>query len=169
MPLSGLDLSIALGFTDAEYDEFVDIAQQIDPATNMLIRDPVTNLPALLPRDRSDEEFFNTPNFTATFSVGYTLPSLPIGDLTARVNWYHQNAVSYGLVSDTLDQGKYGLLSGRLSLVLPDGKTEIALFGENLLNRRYLNSGINFEDGFAVSICYYGAPRMYGLEVRRSF
>jgi iron complex outermembrane recepter protein len=168
IPFAGLDLSVALGFTDAEYEDFEDLAQQIDPATGMVFEDAMGN-PALLPRDRSDEGFFATPNFTATFGVGYTLPSLPIGDLTARLNWYHSNALTYSLVSDTLRQGTYGLLSGRLALALPDGKTEIALFGENLLDRRFINSGINFEDGFAVSLAYYGAPRMYGIEIRRSF
>jgi iron complex outermembrane receptor protein len=168
VPLAGLDLSVGLGFTDAGYDKFRDMAQMIDPATNMVIRDANGNI-ALLPRNRDDEDFAALPNFTMTLGLGYTLPPLPIGDLTARVNWYHANKQTYSLRSDTLDQNKYGVLSGRLSLALPDGKTEIALFGENLLNRRYLNSGISFEDGFAVGLGYYGAPRMYGLEVRRSF
>jgi iron complex outermembrane receptor protein len=159
VPVAGLDLRAGLGFTDAEYDEYIDFVQ--GPLVN--------GVRASVPLDRTDQEFFNTPMFTMNLSAAYTLYDLPFGNLTTRLNWYHQDEVNYGPASDTLEQGKYGLLSGRISVLLPDGKTEIALFGENLLNRRFINSGINFEDGFAVSLGYYGAPRFYGVEIRRQF
>jgi iron complex outermembrane receptor protein len=158
VPAEGLDLRLGLGFTDAEYREFMD---QLEIPGTMGMSMPV---------NRRSEEFPNTPSFSATISAGYTLFDVgPLGDVSARLNWYHQDEVNYGQASDTLEQGKYGLLSGQLLFALPDGKTEIALFGENLLDRRYVNSGINFERGFALSLAYFGAPRMYGLEVRRSF
>jgi iron complex outermembrane receptor protein len=155
LPIPALDLRMGFGFTDAEYREFEDVR---------------TIGGVLTPVSRRDEVFFNTPTFTGTFSAAYTFYDLgPLGDMTARLNWYHQNEVNYGPQSDTLEQGTYGLLSGQLSFALPDGKTELAIFGENLLNRRYVNSGINFEDGFAASFAFFGPPRMYGLEIRRSF
>ena len=160
IPTPGLLLRAGLGFTDAELREFDDIA-----------RGPVVaGTQTFVPISRRGQSFFNTPNFTGTFSASYTLFEFAgLGDLTARANWYHQNEVNYGPSSDTLRQGKYGLLSGQLALTLADGKTEIGLFGENLLDRRYLNGGINFEDGFALSDAYYGAPRTYGVQIRREF
>jgi len=156
VPVPGLDLSVGLGFTDADYREFDDIVQGPNNED--------------IPVNRRDEEFFNTPNFSATISAAYTMYDMgPLGDVTGRLNWYHQNTVNFGPSSDTLQQGTYGLLSGQLTLALPDGRTEIAIFGENLLDRRYVNSGINFERGFATSFAYFGAPRMYGVEIRRSF
>jgi len=115
------------------------------------------------------ESFFNVPNFTATAYMAYTFETA-VGNLTPRVSWYHQNAIQYS-VSDNGngDQDKYGLLSGRVSLLLNDGVTEIALFGSNLLDRRYINDAISFDDGFAVTDIYFGPPRMYGIEIRRSF
>ena len=32
-----------------------------------------------------------------------------------------------------------------------------------------MNNALDFTDGFALLGVYFGAPRMYGLEVRRSF
>jgi hypothetical protein len=69
------------------------------------------------PRDGFCSANFGTwgPSFTGTFGAAYTLYDFAeVGDLTARVNWYHQNEVSYGPTSETLDQGKYGLLGGQL-------------------------------------------------------
>jgi len=162
LPLTGLELRIGLGFTDAEYREFDDIA-----------RGPFVNgAQTSVPISRRDEEFFNTPNFTGAFSAAYTLYNLAgLGDVTTRLNWYHQNEVNYGpaSMSDLLVQGSYGLLSGQVFVMLPDGRTEIGLFGDNLLDRRYLNGGLSFEDGFALSDAYFGTPRTYGVEIRRRF
>jgi hypothetical protein len=43
------------------------------------------------------------------------------------------------------------------------------VFGQNRLDRRYVNAGVNVEDGFALSDAYFGPPRTYGIEIRRSF
>jgi iron complex outermembrane recepter protein len=159
-PLMGLELRAGVGFTDAEYREFDDN-----------VRGPIVNgVQTLVPVSRRDEEFFNTPNFTGTFTAVYTLFDFAgLGDLSTQLNWYHQNEVSYSTPTDTLVQGSYGLLSGQIFLRLPDGKTEIGVFGDNLLDRRYLNGGISFEDGFAIGNGFYGPPRSYGLEIRRRF
>ena len=161
-PTRALDLRIGLGFTDAEYREYDDI--MAGPFVNGV--QTFNNI------SRRNEEFYNTPNFTGSFSAAYTLfDVMGLGDLTTRLNWYHQNTIDYapGSSINSLRQGTYGLLSGQMFLKLADGKTEIGLFGDNLLDRRYLNGGISFEDGFALSDAYYGAPRTYGLEVRRRF
>jgi len=161
-PFAGLDLRVGLGFTDADYRQYDDV--MAGPFVN--------GVQTFIPLDRDDEEFYNTPNFTGAFSVGYTLfDVVGLGDLTTRVNWYHQNEIDYapGSPIHSLRQGAYGLLSGQIVMALGDGKTEIGVFGDNLLNRRYLNGGISFEDGFALSDAYYGAPRTYGIEVRRRF
>jgi outer membrane receptor protein involved in Fe transport len=156
LPIPALDLRVGLGFTDAEYREFEDVR-------------PLGLGAALVPVSRRGEEFFNTPNFTGTFSAAYTFYDTGLGDVTARLNWFHQNEVNFSPQSDLLKQGTLGLLSGQVTLMLKDGKTEIALFGENLLNRRYVSSGIGFEDGFLAGFAYFGPPRMYGVEIRRSF
>jgi len=156
----GVELRVALGFTDAEYREFDDIA-----------RGPIVNgVQTTVPFDRRNEEFSNTPNFTGSFSAAYTLYDFGgLGDLTTRLNWYHQNDVNYAPQTETVVQGTYGLLGGQIVMKLADGKTELGIFGENLLDRRYFNGGASFEDGFALGTANFGAPRTYGVEVRRRF
>jgi outer membrane receptor protein involved in Fe transport len=56
-----------------------------------------------------------------------------------------------------------------VSLELRDGKTELALWARNLLDRRHISHAESFDDGFGVTLRYPGPPRMYGIEVRRTF
>ena len=70
--------------------------------------------------------------------------------------------------TDKLTQGTYGLLNGRISLVIDD-RTEVALWGRNLTDRKYKNTGIPFFDGFAIGDVFYGDPVRYGIEVSRRF
>ena len=53
--------------------------------------------------------------------------------------------------------------------MLPDRKTELALFGNNLLNRSYVVNGIDFAASFGHATRFFSAPRTYGVELRRRF
>ena len=51
-----------------------------------------------------------------------------------------------------------------MALLLPDGRTEIALWARNLLNREYVDYGLNLTSlGFLTR--YMGEPLRYGVEV----
>jgi outer membrane receptor protein involved in Fe transport len=71
--------------------------------------------------------------------------------------------------TEAIEVDKLGLLDGRISLMLPDGRTQFAVWGTNLLNRSYFNNGISFADSFGYALRYYAPPRLYGVEVSRSF
>ena len=77
--------------------------------------------------------------------------------------------VTFDPETERLNQGTLGRLSGRVSLRLDDGRTEIAVWGRNLLDREYLSNGLPFYTGFAVGMQFYGLPRTYGIEVSRRF
>jgi len=156
-PVPPLELGLGLGFTDLHF-------VKTDPSG--MIISPITGLQI----DNSDLRPNNTPPFEGHVSAAYTFGGLgPLGDVTMRATWFHQGRISHGPNSDTNDEDKVGLLSGSIWLALPDGKTEIVLWGENLTDQRYLNDGINFEDGFAASLAFFGPPRMFGVEIRRRF
>ena len=156
-PVPPLELGIGLGWTDLHFT-------RTDPQG--LIISPITGQQI----DNSELRPNNTPPFEGHATAAYTFAGLGVlGDLTARATWFHQGRISHGPNSSTNDEQKVGLLSANIMLALPDGLTEISLWGENLTDQRYLNDGINFEDGFAASIAYFGPPRMFGLEVRRRF
>lgn len=191
LPIPGLDLRAAIGIVDAKYEEnfrrlrwnlpgpdgFADgfvcgngvapdppECADLEPGTSLSSDDDLPNFVG------KHDEFFNLPNYTLNFSASYTLDT-PLGELTPWVSWYHQSKIHYAPDSDVdfAEQGKAGVLGARLTLALNDGDTEIALWGTNLLDRRYLSGVTNFNDGFAVTDQYYAPPRMYGIEISRRF
>lgn len=150
-PTPGLDLTAGLGWTDPDYHENFTLNNDGEI------------------ENRRGEEFFNTPNFTMNLSAAYSLDT-PVGILTPRLSWYHQSEVNYSpSVEDLTKQGTVGLLSGRLSLELNDGVTEVALWGTNLLDREWSDTAISFDDGFAVADIFYAPPRLFGIEINREF
>ena len=153
--VQNLDLKLGIGIARAQFTELDEDQPVINPITNM-------------PVDNSSLRLNNTPAANGSVTATYLIP-LGFGDLSTRASWYHRGRVTYGPTSRTLDESKVGVLSSRITLALADGKTEFSLWGDNLLDRRYLNDGLNFEDGFAASLGYYAAPRMFGVEVRRRF
>ena len=148
-PLPGLDASIGLGLIDADYHEKITFNNDGERV------------------NRRDDDFANTPDVTLNVSLAYSVET-PFGVLTPRVSYYHQDEVNFDEDTDKLTQGTYGLLNGRISLVIDD-RTEVALWGRNLTDRKYKNTGIPFFDGFAVGDVFYGDPVRYGIEVSRRF
>ncbi len=109
------------------------------------------------------------PNYTMSFGVDYRVPAGALGTFGMRMAWSHRGSQQNDPSgADATLAGKYGLLDGRFSLALPDGKTEIAAYGTNLLDRRYFNNAaVSLEFGTASRI--FGPPRQYGVEILRSF
>jgi outer membrane receptor protein involved in Fe transport len=60
-------------------------------------------------------------------------------------------------------------MSGRLEWQLPDGRTTLALFGRNLLDRRYISGSFDQRQLTGQDQIFYAPPRTYGLEITRSF
>jgi outer membrane receptor protein involved in Fe transport len=71
--------------------------------------------------------------------------------------------------SRSIRSDKYGLLDARMALMLPDGKTQITLFGTNLLDRVYFNNGFDASDTVGLAVRFIGPPRRYGVELSREF
>jgi iron complex outermembrane receptor protein len=166
----GFELGVALGITDASYRDNERASRYIGPGPNGVFGDG-DDAPRML--DRSDEDFYNTPTYTLALTGGWSFMSR-LGLVSTRLAWYGQSAVNFAPAEDIQGssyarQGKYALVDARIGLALADGRTEIALFGRNLFDRRYLNGALDFTDGFAVTALYYGAPRTFGLELSRKF
>lgn len=150
-PTPELDLSAAFGWTDADYKDNKSFNSDGE----------IVNY-----RNR---EFYNTPQFTMNLSASYSIET-PFGSIVPRVSWYHQSAVTYSPeVKSLTEQDTYGLLSGRVAWHLNDGRTQIALWGTNLLDRDYSDAAISFDDGFALADIFYAPPRLYGIEIIRDF
>jgi iron complex outermembrane receptor protein len=168
--ISGFDLGIALGITNPRYTDNERASRYIGPGPNNVFGD-ADDAPRIL--DRDDEDFYNTPTYTLSVTGSYSFPS-DYGLVTTSLGWYGQSAVNFATAEDLQgstygQQGKYALVDARVGLQLPDGKTEIALFGKNIFDRNYADGALDFTDGFAVTSLYFGAPRTIGIELSRSF
>jgi iron complex outermembrane receptor protein len=142
--IDGLVLSGNLGITAARYKTFDRVG----------FKD--VNLP-------------NTPAYTGSATAAYTLGLGRFGDLSPRVTW----AYTAQKTSDVSDPHytrvpKHGVLSARISWAMPDGKTNLAIFGNNLLDREYFANAIDI-NALGTAFYYYAPPLTYGLELSRSF
>jgi iron complex outermembrane receptor protein len=168
--ISGFDLTLGLGITDPRYTDNDRESRYIGPGPNNVFGDG-DDAPRIL--DRDGEDFYNTPTYTLSVIGTYSIPS-DWGLVTTSLGWYGQSAVNFAAAEDIQGsthgrQGKYGLVDARIGLQLPDGRTEIALFGKNIFDREYVDGALDFTDGFAVTSLYFGAPRTIGIELSRSF
>jgi iron complex outermembrane receptor protein len=148
VPLPGLELSSALGVTDARYTE-ID-APDVSRTTG----------------DLEQRRLTGSPTYTFSLGASYQLPLGALGDLSVRSDWTHIGRSGRDPDPTLLRRGKHGELDAQLAWTLSDGLTEIVLFGSNLLDREYVADGIDLGAG---EIVLYNPPRTYGLEIRRSF
>jgi iron complex outermembrane recepter protein len=148
LPLPGLKLESSFGAFRGRYTDFD------DPSSPRI----------------DDARLPGQPNYLMSFAVGYQLPVAWLGLVSSRVQWTHRGQqANDARDTEEIRSSKYGLLDARLSLMLNDGKTELSLFGSNLLDRVYINNGIDASDTAGRGIVFTGPPRRYGLEVKRDF
>ncbi len=120
--------------------------------------------------DIDDARFPGQPSYLLTLAGTYDLDLGPLGLLSTRAQWTQRGIQANDAAdSGSIRSGKYGLLDARMGLVLPDGKTEIALFGTNLLDRVYFNNGFDTSDTVGLAVRFIGPPRRYGVELSREF
>jgi iron complex outermembrane receptor protein len=106
-----------------------------------------------------------TPNYTATANASYVTPIGNLGDVRTTLTWSHRGK-KFNNGSNSNASNKRGLLSMRMALELPDGKTRVSLTGSNLLNREFIANGINVVRN---QLNFFGAPRTFGVEITREF
>ena len=147
-PVRNLRLSVNYGYLLARYDEILD-------ATGSNIAD--------------NYRFTNAPKHTIALDLTYDLPRLPIGQLSANVNY---TAQSDKFTNSTISSGKYiigdyGLLNARLTLGdIPGVKGVRASFwGRNLTDKNYYIMQFNVGRPGAL----FGEPRTYGIDLNVEF
>jgi iron complex outermembrane recepter protein len=146
--LPSLDLNFSAGVINSRYVRFRDPSNAFAKSRRLLA----------------------TPNYTGNVGLGYSLPSLAIGDVRFYTEWSYRGASGTDVVdSPELRKDKSGELDATITLTLPDGKTDFTLFGTNLLNREYFVNGVNLGDSLGIAYRFYNEPRQYGFQVRRRF
>jgi len=151
-PAKGLDFDLAVGYTDAQYDE---VGSGLGP-TQVL---PITKA----------AKFVKTPKWTASTGLQYTHDlgdgsTLSLrGDLSAYSKFYNDVANT-----ELVAQSGYGIVNSRLTYTSPDESWTLALFATNLTDRRYFVSG-NASGAFGLAEVSYGRPREWGVTLGAKF
>lgn len=124
--------------------------------------------------DLSNQPFPYTPKWQ--YSIGATYHVLP--EATASIDWSWRSRVAYTPESlfnganglpDLRGQAAYGLLGGRIVYRPESTGLEIAVWGRNLLNRKFFVSGFAGETSFGINSGVVGAPRTFGVTFTKRF
>jgi iron complex outermembrane receptor protein len=152
-----LSLQESFGYTDARYQSF--------------LYQPVPGGPVA---DLSGNDFYQTPRYQASLAAVCAIPTAA-GDVTVRADYAWQDKIQFNVINDFNFQPSYGTLNGRVALASHSRSWELAVFGDNLTDKRYAYTGGTVE-AFAVgagglpaptpTIAWEipGAPRMFGIE-----
>ncbi len=148
LPASGLELSLAGTYLDAEYTSFVTPIGQ-DFSGNTMVAAPEWSLVA---RGRYDTgPIWGDLGLVASVDAAYT------GDQFFDT----QN-------TDRLAQEGYWLANARLALAPQDGRWELAAFLKNLADEEYIVDAFDVAD-FGFDELVYGDPRTYGISLTYRF
>jgi iron complex outermembrane receptor protein len=150
-PTEHLIISAGTAYLHPKYNQFL----TVDAAGN---RVDMSGLP------------FSDPKWTYNLSAAYTVP-LSDGSIRLYANYAWIDAVNF--VPGTPDaasvtQSAYGLLDGRINWHIESQNIDVAIFGKNLTDKKYLNSAANAQ-AFGWNIGDPGDPRTYGVQVRKTF
>lgn len=149
-----LSLQSAVGYTNAEYKEFV--VSGVDVA--------------------ADRFFQNTPELTAFTGLAYTqMLNNPhyAGTLDYGVQLAYRSEVhQFEVANPLLDQGGYSLVNANVVWTSNNGQWQVGLHGKNLTDKRYKVAGYSFAglgDGGQTQSAFYGNPRTVTATVRYQF
>ena len=172
IPTRAFELGLAYSYVHAEYDKFETAAG-----------------------DFSDREFSGIPKhqFNADFTY-IAIDDTDTGKVSITGNYIYrsgfynnelfqtgaqirtQAGLNPALVGQIPDKPfgiripKVGLFNGRISWEKVMGSDfSLALYGKNLANKTYRNSGLSLYESLGLILNTYGDPRTYGLEVSYKF
>ncbi len=119
-------LSSALGYIDAEYDEYIT---------------DIGGVPTDVAEFRSVQ---NTPEWTASGTFSYSTPAGD-GDIYFGTTLSYRSKTSqFEIPNPYIDQKGFALLDANIVYNAPDKLWSIGLHGKNLTNKRYKTSGYTF-------------------------
>jgi iron complex outermembrane receptor protein len=167
LPTAGLTLQAMLGLAHSEYDEF----QWAEyPRTPGDCGGDAISPAGLCLRDYSSWSVLWNAGWNYNLSAQYVFPVGSQGEILARLDWWARGREYQGVRNSRANlHGKHGRMNARLAWLLADGKTEIALWGKNLFDRRYRIMSGDLVKELGIASYYYAIGRTYGLEISREF
>ena len=158
VPIENLTLNASVGLTYPEYDRFLNTIDP-NPATNNLV----------------NSEFPYTPKQTYSVSADYKIPAEGLGGaFNVHVDYALRSKVySISLPPSLQETAKipgYDLLNARIAFQLENPNVELAVYGANLLQEKYVVRLLDVENT-PLGITAYGPgrPRTYGVSASYRF
>jgi len=116
-------LQASFGWTDARYETF--LYQPIPGG-------PVENL--------ANNEFYQTPRLQGDLAGSYQIPTAS-GDWLLRADYAWQDKIEFNVINDFNYQSAYGTANARLAYASHHQTWELALYADNLTDKRYAYTG----------------------------
>jgi iron complex outermembrane receptor protein len=159
LPFEGAQIIGSIGLVDAVYDEF----SSVSALDNQEI-------------DRAGEPFNDVPEFQSRLTLQYSF-ELPLagpdwleGWITPRLDWFYRSSVNYQFPELTQAiQGGYNLVHARISYDFNDGRSQFALWGNNLGDQEYFQQVLPTASTLGTIERFYGPPRSFGFEISQRF
>ena len=142
-PVDGIRFDFAVGYLDAEYQEFIglngaDVSDQLTPA--------------------------NAPKWTARIGAEARYPvSQSTEFVVAGAASYRGDVFPTVSSSPVLFQESYTLFDASAGFEFADGRYAIRAVGKNLSDERYRQQGFDLSDSLGYELGYYGAPRTWSI------
>jgi len=142
-PVSGLDITGGVGYTDAEYT-------RLDPGATVT----------------EDTHFAKAPKWSVN---GAAQLSHPVSDkliATLRGEYSHKSRIFHDPVnSPGGSQDGYSLVNARLSVEAMDESWRLSLFGNNLADEIYMSNAYGEAPSFGYTETYWAPPREWGVSL----
>ena len=111
----------------------------------------------------------NTPEWSINLGLSYSTQLRQIGRLEIRGDYsWRDKSYKDAINPEELFQDAFGLLHAGATLVSNDGRWQFALFGDNLTDEEYIQSG-EASALVGIAIANFARPRTWGLSVRYRF
>jgi len=153
LPINGLVLTTALGYSDFKYTSLK----------------PGVALGCMVGTDFSNCELPFNPGFTGSFSASYNVPMGSLGSLTMRGDFAYSD--EYFVEIDNIavvGQDNYSTVDARIAWTAPDSRWDLSIGGTNLTNEAVVANGVNATANNS-RIVTYKPPRQWYAGVRVNF
>jgi len=106
-----------------------------------------------------------SPDYSANVGASYRMPTATAGDFTLSGNLYYTSSFFFD-PEQQFEQGGYALLSLRLQWVDPSQHYTVAIFGDNLTDKRYQTQVLYNTIGIG---SVWSSPATYGVSLGVKF
>jgi iron complex outermembrane receptor protein len=176
VPVEGLTLNATVGYVDPEYKRFpvaLLAGGALTPGCT-----PIRSGAATVAQDCAKVAVFSSVSkSTINLGAAYAFAPSGYGQWSARIDWVYTGTTYFGSVNNPATnftllarRKPFSLINGRIQLtdiaLSGSAKAQIALYGDNLLNKKYSSNTIDW--GF-MSTALWGARRTVGVEGKVAF